>query len=154
MERGFIKILETWQFGLSFNSFRGSKVRQKIIREKSKFYKNSQNAIKMKKLLNYLQKKGLGMFPRGPFPQVMFPQTTFPRNNISPNLISPSHVSLNIISPSHVSPSYVYPNLISSSNVCPNLISPSYVSPNLISPSYNKKPMAQQSLRGVSQFVD
>jgi hypothetical protein len=30
-------------------SFRGSKVRKKIIREKSKIYKNSQNAIKIKK---------------------------------------------------------------------------------------------------------
>jgi hypothetical protein len=38
-------------------SFRGSKVRQKIIREKSKYYKNSQNAIKIKKSFNYLQKK-------------------------------------------------------------------------------------------------
>jgi hypothetical protein len=40
-----MKILETWQFGLSFN----------II----KFYKNSQNAIKIKKSLNYLKKKCL-----------------------------------------------------------------------------------------------
>jgi hypothetical protein len=31
-------------------SFRGSKVRQKIIREKSKIYENSQNAIKITKL--------------------------------------------------------------------------------------------------------
>jgi hypothetical protein len=34
--------------------FKGSKVRQKIIRDKSKIYKNSQNVIKTKKLLNYL----------------------------------------------------------------------------------------------------
>jgi hypothetical protein len=38
-------------------SFQGSKVRQKIIREKSKIYKNSQNAIKIKQSLNYLQNK-------------------------------------------------------------------------------------------------
>jgi hypothetical protein len=37
-------------------SFRGSKVRQKIIREKLKIYKNSQNAIKLKKSPKYLQK--------------------------------------------------------------------------------------------------
>jgi hypothetical protein len=42
-------------------SFRGSKVRQKKILEKSNIYKNSQNAIKIKKLPNYLQKKSLGM---------------------------------------------------------------------------------------------
>jgi hypothetical protein len=37
-------------------SFRGSKVRKKIIREKSKIYKNSQNAIIIKKSPNYFQK--------------------------------------------------------------------------------------------------
>jgi hypothetical protein len=42
-------------------SFRGSKVRKKIIREKSKIYKNSQKEIKIKKLPNYLQKKCLVM---------------------------------------------------------------------------------------------
>jgi hypothetical protein len=42
-------------------SFRGSKLRNKIIREKSKIYKYSQNAIKIKKSLNYLQKKCLVM---------------------------------------------------------------------------------------------
>jgi hypothetical protein len=42
-------------------SFRGSKVRKKIIREISKIYKNSQNAKKIKKLLKYLQEKCLVM---------------------------------------------------------------------------------------------
>jgi hypothetical protein len=42
-------------------SFWGSKVRKKIIREKSKIYKNSQNAIKFKKSPNNLQKKCLVM---------------------------------------------------------------------------------------------
>jgi hypothetical protein len=42
-------------------SFRGSKVRKKIIREKSKIYKNYQNAIKIKKSPNYLNKKCLVM---------------------------------------------------------------------------------------------
>jgi hypothetical protein len=42
-------------------SFRGSSVRKKIIREKSKIYKNSQNTKKIKKLLNYLQEKCLVM---------------------------------------------------------------------------------------------
>jgi hypothetical protein len=42
-------------------SFWGSKVRKKIIREKSKIYKNSQNAIKIKKQPNYLVKKCLVM---------------------------------------------------------------------------------------------
>jgi hypothetical protein len=42
-------------------SFRGSKVRKKIVREKSKIYKNSQNAIKIKISLNYLKKKCLVM---------------------------------------------------------------------------------------------
>jgi hypothetical protein len=37
-------------------SFRGSKVRKKIILEKSNIYKNSQNAIKIKKTANYLKK--------------------------------------------------------------------------------------------------
>jgi hypothetical protein len=41
--------------------FRGPKVRLKKILEKSNIYKNSQNAIKNKKLLNYLQKKGVVM---------------------------------------------------------------------------------------------
>jgi hypothetical protein len=40
-------------------SFRGSKVRNKIILEKSKIYKNYQNAIKIKKSPNYLKKKVL-----------------------------------------------------------------------------------------------
>jgi hypothetical protein len=42
-------------------SFWGSEVRKKIIRGKSKIYKNSQNAIKIKKSPHYLQKKGLVM---------------------------------------------------------------------------------------------
>jgi hypothetical protein len=37
-------------------SFRGSKVRKKIIREKSKIYKTSQNALKIRKSPNYLKK--------------------------------------------------------------------------------------------------
>jgi hypothetical protein len=42
-------------------SFRGSNIRNKIIREKSKIYKNYQNAIKIKKSPNYLQKNFLVM---------------------------------------------------------------------------------------------
>jgi hypothetical protein len=42
-------------------SFRGSKGRQKINREKLKIYKKSQNAVKIKKSLDYIQKKCLVM---------------------------------------------------------------------------------------------
>jgi hypothetical protein len=40
-------------------SFRGSKVRQKTIRDKTKIFKNSQNAIKIKKITKLPSKKVL-----------------------------------------------------------------------------------------------